>query len=665
MKHNRHFDISLKLVFVIFVISNGIIAYSGLPFWLKLSVGFAGLFFPFLALLFSNSKNFLSKPGEIQNNTMSHPSSWVFIPLVTCLLFLRFYKLSSFSTWPSTDEGWLGAYALDLYEKWNWNILFGYIKFPALTIWPETLFFKLFGPSLFSLYLLPAVISSLTVFLTYLAAKEFFSKEFSFLCAAIASFGFWFLLLGRIALVGDAIPAWELVGLLLISRIFKKKQGESPALVAALLGVVAASGFYFFIYCWTTYWVWLNFFFLWLGFRQKKTGSFFIFLFAQMVCIAPLLIALIRSGALEYVKGLLLFNRHSVWLSGGFNSLCYLTSLLWWADPSGFIYRPQWGGFLNPVSGSFFLFGLAYVLSQWKDPVWRWVLFAFPFFLLPGLLSQTFEMYRIVALVPLVLLMTAMGIQVLWNYFPKHFKIFLTLFLISISLDTYHLFGVYRQVWASPGIQWRPFKSLERWRAFELLEQQSQTNGPGLIMADFIVRNFDRTLDIATYSFNCAENRSLDRSKPGWVAVIVPDHLKPFISSRFADGKWYELSDELPASNENKCLGIIPWSETHQDIFNQWERANRAFKEVNRQMLYSNHQLTFQEYENVLLSIRPELGNDPLIESCFDQKILGAFDNKAEPQKAFYFIQRAVKYGYPSTYFVQELSDLKKWKKKG
>ncbi len=649
----------LWVIFTIFVFSNGLLAYSELPFGIKLLVGLTGLLVPFLFILL-NSKHLKLTPGETGGHFQPRFVPWILAPLAALMFFLRFYKLATFSTWPSTDDGWFGAYALDLYEKWNWNLLFGPIRFPALNFWPQTLLFKILGPSLLSLFLLPAIFSLLTVFFAYGAAKEYFSKPFAFLYAGIAAFSFWPLLLGRIPGGGGVIPILELAVLILLSRTLKNENQTYQNILAGLLGLALIGGFYFSFYYWIACWIWFHFFILWLGFRNKKIRSVLFILFSVEALLSiPLAAVFFQNGMGQYAYSLLFFNKKTVW-SGGFNSLSYLTSLLWGADKSGFVYRPQWGGFLNPVSGSFFLLGFMCLLRRWKDPIWRWVLFAVPFFLLPGLLSQTFEMYRIVSLVPLIILITAMGIEFLFIQFPKYIKVFLVLFLMSFFMDTYHLFDVYHQAWAVPGIQWGSFKSLERWRAFEILEQQNHENGPGLIFADFIIRNFDRTLDVATYSFNCDRNRSLIQLKPAWVAIIFPSHLQPFLSRRFPDGKWYELSENLPVSDDNKYLGIIPWREENREMFTQWRMANRCFEEVNEQMLYSKNQMTFQDYENALLFIRPVLVKDPFLESCFDQKILGAFDNRAEPQKALYFTQRGLTYGYPSAFFTRELSDLKK-----
>ncbi len=606
----------------------------------------------------SNRSTF--RPETAGNISLPRLTPWLLALLAALAFFLRFYKLSSFSTWPSTDEAWVNSYSLDLYEKWDWSLLYGHMKVSPFCLWIQAILFKILSPSLFSFYLLPALISCLTVVLSYAAAREFFSKPFALLCALITAFSFWPLLLGRIALGGGLIPGLELITLILLSRILKSKDERSGKIFALLLGLVSVSGFYFSHPLWAAYWIWLQLFILWLGLRREKFRKIWVpYFLLEAVLLIPLAAAFLHEGVGKYIAGLAFMNQDSVWLARAFNPLSYLTSLLWGADESGFIYRPQWGGFLNPVSGAFFLFGLTALIRCWKNPFWRWVTLALPVLLLPGLLSKTYEMYRIVAVLPLVVMITAMGVEVLFKRYPKRGNLFLLLFLIALSLDSYHLFGAYRQTWAVPGIQWQPFKSLERWRAFEILDKQNKEKGPGLILPEFVVRNFDRSLDVAVYSFNRARNRSLNAA-PQWVGVIFPSHLQPYLSRRFPNGKWVGLSEGLPPSDENKCLGIIPVSPANERVFAQWESANRGFEAVSRQMLYSKDQMTFQELERALLTIQPAMEKDPFLESCFDQKISGVIDAGAEPAKALFFARRGAKYGYPSPFFTKKISELKK-----
>jgi len=149
---NLYLKNRLWILFVLFTTSNGLIAYSELPFWTKVLVGLIGIFFPFLLILLNSQYFINSQRQEMTEKSLPGFQLWIMVLLAALAFFLRFYQLSGFSTWPSTDDAWFGTYALDLYEKWNWNLLFGYIKFPALNFWPLTLLFKFFGPSFFSFF---------------------------------------------------------------------------------------------------------------------------------------------------------------------------------------------------------------------------------------------------------------------------------------------------------------------------------------------------------------------------------------------------------------------------------------------------------------------------------------------------------------------------------
>src|SRR6185369_6274868 len=153
-------------VFIFFVLTNGLLAYTQLSVGMKVAAGLAGLLFPFGWLLWRSKGSFL-KPGEIGKTSWPRLSPWVLALLIGAAFYLRSCKLSSFSTWPSTDEAWVNSYALDLYEKWNWDLLYGHMKVAPLSVWVPALFFKLLSPSLFSLYLLPALISLGTIYLAY------------------------------------------------------------------------------------------------------------------------------------------------------------------------------------------------------------------------------------------------------------------------------------------------------------------------------------------------------------------------------------------------------------------------------------------------------------------------------------------------------------------
>ncbi len=647
----------LGLVFAVFLISNAVLAYSPLPAPVKIGWGLLGILAPGLAL-FLRPQWFGLGREKAGDRILPALSPMVLALMAALALFLRFYRLADFSTWPSTDEGWINAYALDLSQKWDWKLLYGFEKATPFYIWVQAGVFKILKPSLFSLWLTPAVFSLAALGMSFAAAKQFFPPRFSLLCALLMAFGFWPLLTGRIGLGGTAFCFLELAVLALFGKLLKEKRPAWRRILAGLWGLVLVCGFY------TGYLYWAGFCFLFLVFllatplHKKITGEEWgILALVQLILLAPLAWAFLAQGLGHYVNSLWAFNPQSQWAPGTYTPLSYITSLLWWADPSGFIYRPQWGGFLNPVAGSFFLLGLGAAFYR-RQAYWRWIFGALLFLLMPGLLSKTYEMFRIISLLPLLVLVTALGIQFFIARLSPKVWVLAGLFCLSLGLDSYHLFGAYRQAWANPGPSWQHFKSLERWRAFEALRAQSREDGPGFILADFIDRNFDPSLDLATFSFNAAENPALSGTHPQWVAILFPDHLRPFLQKRFPQGRWMELAQGLPPSFENKCLGILPNRPQDQAVFSAWIRADLAFSQVARRMRYSPNQMTYQQLREALAALQPAAGSDPLLESCFDQKMVNTFDAQTEAAQALFFVRRAIQWGYPSAYFIEQRQKL-------
>src|SRR5579859_1264382 len=184
---------ALSWIFLLFTLCNGLLAYSPLSLVMKTAIGLGGILIPFLYLL-SKSYAGIFKPVETKRSSPGFFSHWTPALIFVLALCLRFYHLTSFSGWPSFDDGWLGAYALDFYEKWNWRILFGFEKSTALYPWAEVLIFKIIGPSLTSLWFLPAFLSFLTVPLLYFTCRHVYSENLALLCGLMSAVGFWPLL---------------------------------------------------------------------------------------------------------------------------------------------------------------------------------------------------------------------------------------------------------------------------------------------------------------------------------------------------------------------------------------------------------------------------------------------------------------------------------------
>src|SRR5258708_426843 len=140
-------------------------------------------------------------------------------------------------------------------------------------------------------------------------------------------------------------------------------------------------------------------------------------------------------------------------------------------------------------------------------------------YLAPGFISKEMEMFRIIPILPILLIIVTIGLNALISNFNSQWKIiFLSTFLFfSTSLDFYHLAVPYHQGCAQEFGRWTSYsKSAERWRAYHLLEKTFKEQGPGYLLSDFDPYPFDRSLVIASNPFNLENQTDGSMEKAKW-----------------------------------------------------------------------------------------------------------------------------------------------------
>jgi len=176
--------------FIFFILSNTLLSYSQLSLELKLWLGFIGLIFFLMILLQVVAPPAQKEIPAYQTNLFRVPAlAWLLVVFVA--LFLRFYKIGELSVWPMWDEGHYAYFAIDLAEKWHWQLFFSSAQYMPVYVWLEGLFFKVLGPSLFSMWLYPLLYSLILLPLAYAAARMVFSDSYAFLYFLLVSLSFW------------------------------------------------------------------------------------------------------------------------------------------------------------------------------------------------------------------------------------------------------------------------------------------------------------------------------------------------------------------------------------------------------------------------------------------------------------------------------------------
>lgn len=503
--------------FLIYSITLALVSYGSMNVGFKCWILLLGLILPFLIQINFSSPG-MSKtlfPSDFLFPTGSF--LWLFPALAS--IFLRFYKLSTLVPWPLQDEAVHGYLAQSLLGKAEPQFFYTSSQFPPFYIWGMGFFFKFFEPSLMSLWLFPAILSTLALVFSFVAARLFFSKSFSFIFFLLSALSFWPLVIGRFSHAGILVLFWENLTLMLAGFLWNSRDSIRRLTFLILSGFMTGLGFYTFT-SWTVVAISLTLLVLIVqgGSQDRKPRFFLPFLLpALLICIPYFILVFLNHSWGKYVLSILNFP-HS---AGSFKSQ-FLTSFsylsgLGWGPAVGSFYSPNWGGFLNPILGACFFLGLSWASKNRKSKFVQWGIFSFLLFLLPGLLTGNVEYFRIIQILPFLMLVVAIGWASLFGPMTAgkmRTGIFAAMLSLSLCLDLYHLFIVCPKAWAPQGGQSYPEQGIRFYQygsAFKLLESTASQKGPGFILTNLVFPP-DPSLVIASYPFNASLNPRLSEN---------------------------------------------------------------------------------------------------------------------------------------------------------
>jgi len=622
----------------------------------RLWVVLIGLVLPFSWLVLISKKQRGKNPGSVPIRIPA--GIWILLGLTA--LFLRLFRLTQLSSWPIVDEGIFAYFATLLEEKWNWQLVHCFAQEPILYTWGQFLVFKLFGNSLASLWLFPAICSILCVPAAWLAGRRALGPAAGIFAAGWMAFGFWPLYMGRFSVQSILMVFWECMVFfalaLLLSSENEKKENK------ALFGLVLLAGTGFYVYlAWpmvallTGGAVLLNPAQTW----SKRLKLFALYFSGTLLISLPLGLVFTKDyrGYFDH-----LWAAHSMidWETRFQLPLGYLKELFWGGDLNAFSYGPLWGGLFNPILTTLFFVGLAFLLRSWGKPLNRWILAALAFFSLPAFLTNNLEMMRLTALLPVLIAVAAIGTQEFICFFKPTRKLLLFSLLVaaSISLDVYHLFRVFPAVQINHPAFYGAHKTPEFEKAYALLKTKEVQEGPGLIFLNFHPDPYDQTLFAATYSFNAAENSHLDSNEAKWAALLTNIHEQPFLKKAFPDCSWSWLSEGLNRPDGGWLLALIPVNRMNRGLLGRWTKADESFAELTRQVMELGVDPDQKAMLCLLDQAYPLFKGDPLLESRY-WRIRAIHETAAGHLKqAIEDENKAISLGHPMAHLYNELGCL-------
>jgi hypothetical protein len=644
------------IYFCIFFLSSIPLSYFQASIAFKIIVFLFGVFLPlFVACrVFSlpssgtpvfKKKIFFTKP----------PFFFLFLVLSTGIFF-RFYHLDTLSVWPLLDEGRNAFFGWSLSKHWNWRLFYDISQMPPLSYWLLGLYFKIIQPSLLSLWFFPAILSSLLLPLGFFAVRRYFPRNFSLLFFCILALCFYPFYLGRFNHQAVLLVFWELLTFLVLG--FLHSSNASSLKKIALLGLCAGIGFYIYFS-----WPLVALAIVLLVFHQtagQRKGLLWIFGLVVLIVVSPLLVIAQREGYGSYIHSLWIYQSEISYWEWLHQSFSYITGLFWGLETARHAYKPFWGGYLNPLLTASFFIGLLELFRFRRSPISKALLGMFVFFLLPAFVSKDIEMFRIVQVLPVLLLIVTVGLMVLLSSIPskKRFAVFIFLIIASAALDFYHLTVPYHKACSSQFERWASYaKSAERWRAYQILKKVSAAQGPGYIFSNFDPYPFDKSLFIATCPFNLEGNSNIKESDTKWVAFLTNVNFRPFLSKRFPKAMLTWLSSDLSTADGGLMLAVIPL-KLYPEIFSPWVKANEQLKPASLEML--NRPLN--EKRNDILKIismaYPAFRGDPFLESVYWNLVYLNHSADGQFHDAMLDLNQALTKGYKTSYFYNELGGL-------
>ena len=636
-----------KVYFAFFLVMNALLAYGTNSLEIKFWGGCLGVLLP-LAFLVYLKKNEKSGSKIIGGEETLPPSAGRWIPLLfLAALVSRTAGLTRLSAWPMPDDGIFSYYSAVLSQQWSWQFFFSKAQAPPLFNWCLALYFKFCRPSLFSLWLFPALLSILTFLAGAWGARRYFPRSLALILISMGSMNFWILYTGRFCMPTGLFLFWETLTLALLAHFLRAQPGAARMGWGGLLGVCGGLGFFV-----NPIWgllglmVFLAVGKACLGDPQRSRGVFISFMVPLLFFgLAYLWVSLDEKNG-TYLKQILDFGTEIRWEKQWMDSTAYLTALFW-GTPWRFFYGPLWGGALNPVSGALFFLGVLECFKGMGSPFIQWIGLGLAFYFLPVFITQNFEFFRVLGAWPFLLLVLALGTQAFLASLPSPTRLTAALLLVGTSsaLDLYHLAGPYHRLWGTPSAQWENLKSLEYWKADQILRKTLAEKGPGLLLSDFQTYVTDQTLSVAEYPLDPGLQDGLSLRDKKWVAVLLDAHFKPFLENRFPHGQWFWLGiNHMPEGG--LAMALLPVDPGNQALLQSWLEADIRMGSVTWKIMNQGLKESEDQVLKKLFEAYPALQGDPFLETCFWEKVLYHEKIKGDGRACWDAIQNGLKRGY-------------------
>jgi hypothetical protein len=637
------------LYFILFFISLSLLSYGQLSLENQLWIGLFGLILPLgmgITLSLQNRQKSGFKNLLIQDS-MPIPF-WLVALCFVLFIFFRFYRLTTVPFWPISDESVFTTLAFDLTQKWDWTLIRTDGQMEPLLLWLLSFLFKIMNPSILCLRIFTVFFSIASSLAAYFATRIFLNKSLSFIFVCLFSFSFWEIDLSRQCTPNDLIPFFELVAFFVLGLYWRSQKNTSRWLWVLVLSFWTGLGFYTYIN-WAVVCVFILVGLIMISVKKEKLKILAFILIAAGLTM-PLVFARMSPHSTSYAKHF--FENFSL-----FFSISQYTRGLFWNGTSSNPLGPAWGGYFDTISGALILTGVLYSLRNLFSKTLI-VLGAGIFLtLLPGILTNNLELQRITPVLPFFIFLAVLGIKSLLENRGESFQpMSLGVILILImALNTFQLFGPYNDIRQTPpGRHWR---SMIYFKAHRILEGLSDQSGPVYIFNEWNENYFDKTLDLACYPFNAAQNSQIIPKNPVWIAFLTDADYEPFLKKEFPHLQTRLLDDSISPDDPNHLirLFLIPVSDISEETLKNWLMADQDCRWIALSILNKNPSIPWSPFEKDYSGLAVQCAKDRFLASILWEKAASFPLIDGNYPEASLDFQQAVKNGYPAPHLTHNL----------
>ena len=634
------------LYFFTFSVANIILSYTeSAPKTLLLITSF-GLFFSISTALFFLLNNKPTAPPLYLKETIPNFSPlWFFLILFFSLL-PRLYILFN-STWPIPDDGLSTFNSIELLRKWVWRFFFTQGQTPPLNFWIQGFYFKLLTPSILSMRFFYFILSIVAVILSFLFSKKHFSRSMTFFILAFSAFSFPSLYTARFSFYAQTLFTFQIIAFGFLLTYLNSASSREYRNKGWTLGLITGVGFWVAIQWPLAACAIAVAVFLTVKTKEIKTTIFknISFWSPLSLLVIPFLLASFHFKNGDHIRYLL--NLPPVEGVNCLNSFFSNWTSLFWGCNTQNSYGPVWGGMLNPVAGSLFFVGFIELIRTRSNGLSRWIFCSFFIFMIPGLITGTFDVFRNSLTFPLLIFVCALGAQSLYQYTSPQWRNTLLVFvlLFSTSLDLIHLWKTYHPIASNSS-------AIEFSKSFQILKETNNQKGPGEILWGFDTDINDTTLDVATYGFNAAENPRLSPENTQWVAFIANANYKTFLANKFPNAEFYWLGMDSFWNQGGLMLVLVFKDKKNESTLEHWNKVNKEFH--NSTDDYFLNPLVGQERSNYqkFLETEPLIKGDRFLESIFYEKLAYFQRTNSDRRLLIALIKNAAQKGYPAAHLL-------------